>query len=177
MPALPMGVGHSVRAMWFGALKSQFRRSRGYSRRSSTSSWSMRTMSNRVAAAAIASACVMAIPTIARAQFSPAELLVRIDRLENQIRQLTGEIERMQYRNQQLEATLNELRSGELASRGGSRLPAGPPPPYPPPQAGEGTSRYPPPLAGEGRVGAQRRADRRAGAIRRGSQVLPTAIR
>ncbi|HWN49451.1 MAG TPA: error-prone DNA polymerase [Xanthobacteraceae bacterium] len=28
------------------------------------------------------------------------------------------------------------------------------PPPYPPPQAGEGTSIYPPPLAGEGRVGA-----------------------
>ncbi len=27
-----------------------------------------------------------------------------------------------------------------------------PPPPYPPPQAGEGTSIYPPPLAGEGRV-------------------------
>src|SRR5262249_26613808 len=105
-------------------------------------SWSMRTMSNRVAAAAIASACAMAIPTIARAQVSPAELLVRIDRLENQVRQLTGEIERMQYRNQQLEATLNELRPGEFGSRGGSRLPAGPPgaapalPPYPPLQAG-----------------------------------------
>jgi uncharacterized protein (DUF2126 family) len=28
-----------------------------------------------------------------------------------------------------------------------------PPPPYPPPQAGEGKSKYPPPLAGEGRVG------------------------
>jgi type I restriction enzyme, R subunit len=27
------------------------------------------------------------------------------------------------------------------------------PPPYPPPQAGEGKSKYPPPLAGEGRVG------------------------
>ncbi len=28
------------------------------------------------------------------------------------------------------------------------------PPPYPPPQAGEGKSKYPPPIAGEGRVGA-----------------------
>ena len=31
---------------------------------------------------------------------------------------------------------------------------AGPPPPYPAPQAGEGKSKYPPPLAGEGREGA-----------------------
>jgi tol-pal system protein YbgF len=82
-------------------------------------------MSNRVAIAAIAFAGAMAIPTIAHAQVGPADLLVRIDRLENQIRQLTGEIERMEYRNQQLEAALNELRSGDL--RGGSRLPAGPP--------------------------------------------------
>jgi hypothetical protein len=28
------------------------------------------------------------------------------------------------------------------------------PPPYPPPQAGEGKSKYPPPRAGEGREGA-----------------------
>jgi tol-pal system protein YbgF len=107
---------------WLGTLRSQFRHSRSSCWRSSITSWSMRTMSNRVAAAAIASACVMAITTIARAQVGPADLLVRIDRLENQIRQLTGEIERMQYRNQQLEAALNELRSGEL--RGGSRPPA-----------------------------------------------------
>jgi regulator of CtrA degradation len=33
------------------------------------------------------------------------------------------------------------------------KFPAEEPPPYPPPQAGEGKSKYPPPLAGEGRVG------------------------
>jgi tol-pal system protein YbgF len=91
------------------------------------SSSSMPTMSNRVAFAAMVSAWVIAIPSIALAQASTAELLVRIDRLENQVRQLTGEIEQMQYRNGQLEAALNELRSGEIGVRGGSRVPAGPP--------------------------------------------------
>ncbi|HLK84588.1 MAG TPA: tol-pal system protein YbgF [Xanthobacteraceae bacterium] len=86
-------------------------------------------MSNRVAFAAVA-ACVIAIPTTAFAQAGTAELLVRIDRLENQIRQLTGEIEQMQYRNQQLEAALNELRAGEPGARGGSRGPAGAAPAY-----------------------------------------------
>src|SRR5262245_9508263 len=36
-------------------------------------------------------------------QNSPSELTVRLERLENQIRQLTGAIEQLQYRNQQLE--------------------------------------------------------------------------
>jgi tol-pal system protein YbgF len=85
----------------------------------------MRTMSNRVAAAAI---CVLMGPTAAFAQVGSAELLVRIDRLENQVRQLTGQIEQMQYRNQQLEAALkrlqddNEFRFQELGSREGSRV-------------------------------------------------------
>jgi len=43
------------------------------------------------------------------AQASPADLVVRIDRLEAQIRQLTGVIEQLQYRNQQLEAQLQRL--------------------------------------------------------------------
>jgi tol-pal system protein YbgF len=90
----------------------------------------MRTMLNRVACAAIASTCcVVAIPTAGFAQVGAAELLVRIDRLENQVRQLTGQVEQMQYRNQQLEAALkrlqddNEFRFQELGSRGGSRAP------------------------------------------------------
>jgi tol-pal system protein YbgF len=86
----------------------------------------MQTMSNRPAFAAMVCACVIAIPPAAFAQAGNGELLLRIDRLENQLRQLTGEIEQMQYRNQQLEAALNELRSGELGARGGARVPAGP---------------------------------------------------
>lgn len=85
-------------------------------------------MLNRIAIGAVASACcVMAIPTVALAQVGTAELLVRIDRLENQVRQLTGQIEQLQYHNQQIEAALrrlqedNEFRFQELGSRNGAR--------------------------------------------------------
>lgn len=40
------------------------------------------------------------------AQMNSAELVVRLERLENQIRQLTGTVEQLQYRNQQLEQQL-----------------------------------------------------------------------
>jgi tol-pal system protein YbgF len=39
----------------------------------------------------------------------PAELTVRLDRLENALRQLTGTIEQLQYRNQQLEQQVRGL--------------------------------------------------------------------
>jgi tol-pal system protein YbgF len=98
-----------------GVLKSQFRRIRGYRWRSSVPCWSVRTMLNRVAFAAISAAFLVAIPARAFSQAGPTELMVRMDRLENQIRQLTGQIEQMQYRNQQLEAALRRLQdnSGE----------------------------------------------------------------
>lgn len=60
----------------------------------------------------------------ASAQVSATDLLVRIDRLEAQIRQLTGSIEQMQFRNQQLEGQLRrlqedaEFRFQELGSKG-----------------------------------------------------------
>ncbi|MPZ56680.1 MAG: tol-pal system protein YbgF [Rhizobiales bacterium] len=89
------------------------------------------------------------------AQVSEADLVVRLDRLENYLRQLTGAIEQLQFRNQQLEQALrktqedNEYRFQEL----GGRAAAGPPrpatqppgrpqpapsalPPAPPPQPG-----------------------------------------
>jgi tol-pal system protein YbgF len=43
------------------------------------------------------------------AQISGPDLVVRLDRLENQIRQLTGIIEQLQYRNQQLEAQIRRM--------------------------------------------------------------------
>jgi len=82
-------------------------------------------------------AIVMAIPTIARAQVGPAELLVRIDRLENQIRQLTGQIEQMQYRNQELEAAIRRLQEDS----GGSRIVTAPPGAVPPSQLGTPSGR------------------------------------
>ena len=70
------------------------------------------------------------------AQASPADLVVRIDRLEAQIRQLTGTIEQLQYRNQQLEAQLKRVQEGagpQPPSALLRQLPAaGSPPPSPP---------------------------------------------
>jgi tol-pal system protein YbgF len=104
----------------------------------------MRTMLNCVAGAAnsdmhvagvgVKSLCVLALgaslilaaPTVARAQAGPADLLYRIERLENQIRQMTGDIEQLQYRNQQLEAALNEMRYQD-PGRGGGRVATAPP--------------------------------------------------
>ena len=44
-----------------------------------------------------------------QAQISPSELIVRLDQLENHVRQLTGLVEQLQYRNQQLEQQLQRL--------------------------------------------------------------------
>jgi len=67
------------------------------------------------------------------AQASPSDLVVRLDRMENQIRQLTGVIEQLQFRNQQLEGQLRrvqedtEYRFQEMGGKGGARPPARPP--------------------------------------------------
>lgn len=85
-----------------------------------------------------------------RAQVTATDLLVRLDQMENQMRQLTGAIEQLQYRNQQLETNLrkmqedNEFRFKELGVKSGghsasdARTPAPQQPPqqqtYSPPQ-------------------------------------------
>jgi tol-pal system protein YbgF len=59
------------------------------------------------------------------AQADPGDLSVRLDRMENALRQLTGTIEQLQYRNQQLEMQLKrmqddtEYRLQQLGSKGG----------------------------------------------------------
>ncbi len=63
------------------------------------------------------------------AQTDNAEISVRLDRMESALRQLTGTLEQLQYRNQQLEMQLKrmqddtEYRFQQLGSKGG--LPAG----------------------------------------------------
>jgi len=106
------------------------------------------------------------------AQLSETDLLMRLDRLEEQVRQLTGIVEQLQYRNQQLEQQLRrtqdipEPRSGAgrpgptgAAGPGGSGGPGGPggmaagdryPPPPPGPGSGEP---YPPPTPGQRQAG------------------------
>src|SRR3982750_4476686 len=70
----------------------------------------------------------------ARAQLSESELVTRLNRLENQVRQLTGQVEQLQYRNQQL-----EQQAGRPAGAP-QTVPARPRPP-PPPKTGRATSR------------------------------------
>jgi len=66
------------------------------------------------------------------AQADPGELTVRLDRMESALRQLTGTIEQLQYRNQQLEMQLKRLqddteyRFQQMGGKGGT---------VPPPQA------------------------------------------
>jgi tol-pal system protein YbgF len=74
-------------------------------------------MMARFTIAGLAFACsVLAVaPAIAQ---TTGELYVKVDQLENQVRQLTGAIEQLQYRNQQLEASLRRLQE-EFESRPG----------------------------------------------------------
>src|SRR3981081_2740250 len=65
------------------------------------------------------------------AQTSPPDLLVRLDQLQSEVRQLTGAVEQLQYRNQQLEQLVRRMHD----ERAGAPPPAAPPPPPPPPPA------------------------------------------
>jgi tol-pal system protein YbgF len=87
------------------------------------------------------------------AQAQASELIVRIDRLEAQIRQLTGTIEQLQYRNQQLEAQIRRMEGGGApvppqAATAPTRPPVAsapvPAPPTVPPSAGPAPVPIPP---------------------------------
>jgi tol-pal system protein YbgF len=86
----------------------------------------------RVLAPAIVAGVVIASPAFA--QLSESELVMRLNRLENQVRQLTGQIEQLQYRNSQLEQQLGRAAQGAPPAQ----RTAAPQPQYAPPQA------YPP---------------------------------
>ena len=89
-----------------------------------TSARSMRLMPRLLAIVSAAVRDRRASP--AAAQMSASDLVMRLDALENQIRQLTGQIEQLQYRNQQLEQQLKrttedyEFRFQELGGKGGA---------------------------------------------------------
>jgi tol-pal system protein YbgF len=81
-----------------------------------------------------------------QAQAAGPDLMMRMDRLENSIRQLTGHIEQLQFRNQQLEQQVKrfqedtEFRFQEQGGRGGARTP---------PAAAQGRSQPAPPVAAQ----------------------------
>jgi tol-pal system protein YbgF len=83
--------------------------------------------------------CALARP--AGAQSSASDIYVRLDQLEGQIRALTGQIEQLQFRNQQLETQLRRLQD-----EGGARQQVMAPPPrsagaLPPPGGASGAGR------------------------------------
>jgi tol-pal system protein YbgF len=80
-------------------------------------------------------------PSTVVAQMSASELTMRLDRMENQIRQLTGMVEQLQFRNQQLEQQVRrgqedaDYRFQELGGKGGGAArPQRPPAAQPAPQ-------------------------------------------
>lgn len=72
----------------------------------------------------------------ARVAQGPGELITRINRLEAQVRELTGTIEQLQHRNRQLEDQLRRMGGGGAAVPGPLASQQGQVPPrsYPPPQ-------------------------------------------
>src|SRR5947209_4250800 len=64
-----------------------------------------------VAAAGLALG-LLAAPAPGFAQMSQADMVVRLDQLEGDVRRLTGAVEELQYRNQQLEQALHQLQGG-----------------------------------------------------------------
>jgi len=59
---------------------------------------------------------------VTKTQANDSDLVVRLERMENQIRQMTGTIEQLQYRNQQLEQQVRRLQdeNQQLATRAGT---------------------------------------------------------
>ena len=93
------------------------------------------------AASLLALACALWASS-ARAQTSESDLVTRIDHLEEEIRELTGNVEQLQYRNQQLEQMIQRLQGAAPAaepSRSAGQYAPPPGPQYSPP------AQYPPP--------------------------------
>src|SRR5438876_9513564 len=93
----------------------------------------------------IALACALATP--AAAQMSASDVVVRLDQIENQMRMLTGQVEQLQFRNQQLEQQLRGMQPDGGAPRAGAPA-AQPPmqarPQQPPVQQQAAPQNYPP---------------------------------
>jgi len=92
----------------------------------------------------VALACALWAPA-AHAQLSESDLLMRIDHLEAELRDLTGMVEQLQYRNQQLEQQVQRLQANapQAAAQPSAQYPQ---PQYSPlPPAG---GQYSPPATG-----------------------------
>lgn len=72
----------------------------------------------------IALSLVLAAVVPSTAQMSASDLVMRIEALENQVRQLTGQVEQLQFRNQQLE---QQVRGGAVPEPARTAQPQRPP--------------------------------------------------
>ncbi|QIO31629.1 tol-pal system protein YbgF [Bradyrhizobium sp. 1(2017)] len=98
-----------------------------------------------VATAALLSLCSPALAQSIFAQSDDADPEMRIERLENQLRQLTGQNEELQYRNRQLEERLRALEGGAQAAPGQApNVSAMPPAQIAPSQVAPGYRQQPP---------------------------------
>lgn len=75
---------------------------------------------------ALAGAVPMTLQVAAAQQMDDSDIVVRLDQLQNQMRQLTGQIEQLQFRNQQLEQQVKRMQEDtdfrfQELSRGGAR--------------------------------------------------------
>lgn len=102
-------------------------------------------LSRRVKTAAALAAGCLAFAAPAAAQMSDADLVVRIERLENQIRQLTGTVEQLQYRNQQLEELLRRGQQADVRPPGPAPRPMPPAAAAVPPASAGPVAEAPPP--------------------------------
>jgi tol-pal system protein YbgF len=76
-------------------------------------------------------------PADRTAQVSGPDLLVRLERLETQIRQLTGAIEQLQFRNQQLESQIRRMQEEGAPRPATQSRPQNSPPATPPGKRGD----------------------------------------
>ncbi|MFZ3308903.1 MAG: hypothetical protein WA280_05980, partial [Xanthobacteraceae bacterium] len=88
----------------------------------------MKAMRRSSPAFVLALVCLLLGAGAARAQDTPSDVVTRLDRLEETVRDLTGQVQELQYHNQQLEQQLQQLQSG-AASPGNAMGRSGTPPP------------------------------------------------
>src|SRR5262245_35965296 len=71
-------------------------------------------------------------PAQERGAPAPSDIMLRLDRLEAQIRQLTGTVEQLQFRNQQLEQYVRRMQEEAASPRPTQTRPQAAPSPLPP---------------------------------------------
>src|SRR5215831_9446792 len=67
---------------------------------------------------------LLAAPAPGLAQMSDSDLVVKLEQLQSDVRRLTGAVEELQYKNQQLEQALRALQGG--GAQGGATMRPGP---------------------------------------------------